>query len=224
MAKNLEENEKNDIFERPTLIWPIIEYRKDLRHRLIDAAKAQQWSYFFEEIEKEDSFINATRPLGLAKYAPLHHAAYGGAPRAVVEQLIEAGAWRTLRDAHGNRPVDIAQHRGQNHLLPVLQPTYCKQVEKAVLDTIETYFHATVLSYSRYCPIDKLLLPQIEPLLEHEDAEMFYRVPGLYGGISYRFDFDQEVALISTGSSRMSWGVLAVHRITVNGVEDLRDR
>ena len=48
------------------------------------------------------------RPGGHSRYTVLHQAAHGGAPVAVVEQLLALGAWRTIRTACGERPVDVA--------------------------------------------------------------------------------------------------------------------
>ena len=67
-------------------------------------------------------FINATRPGGRSLYTPLHQAAYGGAPAAAVRTLIELGAWRTLQNALGERPVDIAEKRRRDALIETLTP------------------------------------------------------------------------------------------------------
>lgn len=45
-----------------------------------------------------------------------------GAPVEVVTRLIELGAWRGLRNAAGERPVDIARRRGHRRLLDILEP------------------------------------------------------------------------------------------------------
>ena len=41
-------------------------------------------------------------------FAPLHQAAHGRAPAAVVRQLLDLGAWRSLRTAGGQTAHDIA--------------------------------------------------------------------------------------------------------------------
>src|SRR5947209_2060433 len=102
-----------------------------VRQRLADAAKAYDWPRTFEILE-QSRLANATRPGGHSLYAPLHQAAHGGAPVEVVERLLALGAWRTLQNANGERPVDVAERRGHLHLLPILQPQFRRQVPPGI--------------------------------------------------------------------------------------------
>ena len=47
-------------------------------------------------------------------------------------RLVELGAWRTLRNARGERAVDVAGRLGHNHLLGVLKPAFRHQVPGSV--------------------------------------------------------------------------------------------
>src|SRR3954468_23302287 len=93
-----------------------------IRHRLADRARAYDWASVLALLAEEPALINASRPDGPSRYALLHQAAHGGAPTEVVEALLAKGAWRTLRTANGERPVDIAAQRGHTHLVALLQP------------------------------------------------------------------------------------------------------
>src|SRR5262249_20184868 len=103
-----------------------------VRQRLADAAKAHDWPATLGLLE-DTRLVNATRPGGSSLYAPLHQAAHGGAPVEVVERLLALGAWRTLQNAKGERPVDVAERKGHTHLLPVLQPRLRWQVPHGIL-------------------------------------------------------------------------------------------
>jgi hypothetical protein len=71
--------------------------------------------------------------IGRSLYAPLHQAAHGGAPLATVERLLQLEAWRTLRTARGERPLDIAIRMPREHLALLLEPRYGHHVAETVL-------------------------------------------------------------------------------------------
>src|SRR5947207_4253139 len=82
-------------------------------------------------------------------YAPLHQAAHGGAPPDVVNRLIAVDAWRALRTASGERPVDIARRRGHLHLLDLLEPPQRADVALLVLQEVQVHFHTVILERAR---------------------------------------------------------------------------
>ncbi|WBB80304.1 ankyrin repeat domain-containing protein [Micromonospora sp. WMMD882] len=92
----------------------------DARARLADSARRYDWAEVFAAVDRDPELVNSTRPDGRSWYAPLHQAAHGGASTETAGRLIARGAWRRLRDAAGERPVDIATRRGHHHLLDVL--------------------------------------------------------------------------------------------------------
>ena len=93
-----------------------------VRHALADAGRQQNWDRLVDLISKDLDLANVCRPGGSSLFAPLHQAAYGGAPIEVVERLLNLGAWRTLQNARGERPIDVAGRRGNLHLMEVLTP------------------------------------------------------------------------------------------------------
>ena len=90
-------------------------------HHLADAARAGRWDTLLDLVEEDGARgVNQWRIGGTSWFTPLHQAAWLGAPVDVVERLLRAGAWRSLRTAEGDRPIDLARTRGHLHLLEAL--------------------------------------------------------------------------------------------------------
>jgi hypothetical protein len=79
----------------------------EARHNLADAAKNYDWARVLALLEELPQLINATGPGGPSLDAPLHQAAHGGAPLEVARKLIALGAWRSLQNAKGERPLTL---------------------------------------------------------------------------------------------------------------------
>jgi len=61
----------------------------------------------------------------------------------------------------------------------------------------------------------QLRLPELEPLLELDTAEMWFPVPGMYGGFSYRLEsFEVDANLVAESWSRVAGGSGQRHQIT----------
>ncbi|NHV28386.1 ankyrin repeat domain-containing protein [Burkholderia sp. D-99] len=190
------------------------------RHALADAARNRDWATMLDLVAKEPALVNATRLGGTSLYAPLHQAAYGGAPKVVVAELLQLGAWRMLRDAQRERAVDIAARRGHRHLVDVLTPQPRRFVPDATLLAIQRHFHEMILGRIAHLRVDALRLPELEPLLELDaQAErMWFAVPGMYGGFDYALRTDGDAAmLVSASWSRVVGGSGQRHEITANG-------
>ena len=70
----------------------------------------------------------------------------------------------------------------------------------------------------RALPHHGLRLPELEPLLELDHPEMWFPVPGMYGGFSYRLEFTGvETKLISESYCRVAGGSGQRHEITSKG-------
>jgi hypothetical protein len=190
-----------------------------IRRALADAAKCYNWPRVFELISEHKELVNTIRPGGSSLYSPLHQAAHGGAPVEVAERLISMLAWRTLQNARGERPVDIAERRGHRHLFGVLTPVYRHHVPAGVLLKIQTYFHAVIRGrIDRQLPDHRLRLPELEPLLELERPHMWFPVPGMYGGFSYSLESaGVEARLVSESWCRVVGGSGQRHEITSKG-------
>lgn len=189
------------------------------RHRIADAAKAFDWPTLLELVTQLPGSVNLSRPDGSAWYAPLHQAAHVGASAEVVERLLALGAWRTLRCAKGQRPVDIARERGHRHLLDLLEPQLRHTLSQDALRTLEGHFHGVVLARASHLVREhKLRLPELEPLLELEAPRMWFPVPGMHGGFDYNLDVaGAEPKLLCSSHSRIVGGSGQHHEITLKG-------
>jgi hypothetical protein len=151
--------------------------------------------------------------------APLHQAAHGGAPPEVAEELILLGAWRTLQNVRGERPIDIAERRGHKHLLGVMEPRLKRHVPIGVLLKIQSRFHDVILGRAaEHVRSASLLLPELEPPLEHEPQSVWFAIPGMYGGFSYQLRSDGvEAVLVSESWCRVVDGSGQRHEVTSAG-------
>lgn len=159
-------------------------------------------------------------PRGKSLFAPLHQAAHAGAATEVVQQLIELGAWRTLQNAYGERAVDVAEQQGHRHLLELLKPVLRHQVPHGVLRRIQSHFHEVIRErMGQQLDDHGLRLPELEPLLELKCPQMWFPVPGMYGGFKYSLESNGVSAkLISESWCRVSQGSGQRHEITSRGV------
>jgi len=210
----------------PDIIWDGITRAEilhpealQIRTALADAAKTYHWAEVLELLAKYHDLVNTTRPGGSSLYAPLHQAAHGGAPVEVVKELIGLGAFRTLLNARGERPIDVAERYGHRHLLQVLTPEYHHQVPTDVLQAIQSHFHEVIRGRDGEAIAHMgLRLPELEPLLELERPHMWFPVPGMYGGFSYWLESaGAHVMLVSKSWSRVVDGSGQRHEITSAG-------
>lgn len=151
--------------------------------KLATTAKAGDWSRVLDLLDHPHVTANTWRPSGTSHYTPLHQAAWHGAPVDVVQQLLDRGAWRTLRTAKGQRAVDIAQQRGHAHLIEALTPPALDQ-DADVLPDLDRQLAALVESRIRPHLDVPLRHPQCEVLTEIPSKRLWYPVPGMYGGFS----------------------------------------
>ncbi len=190
------------------------------RHALADAARDGAWATLLERIAQQPALVNATRPGGTSLYAPLHQAAYGGAPEEVVTELLRLGAWRMLRDARRERAIDIAARRGHRHLVALLTPQPRRFVPDGTLRAIQRHFHDMIGGRIAHLRVDALRFPELEPLLEFDAqaGRMWFAVPGMYGGFDYALRTDGDAAvLVSESWSRVVGGSGQRHEITAHG-------
>ncbi|CAB3758654.1 hypothetical protein B7G54_17295 [Burkholderia puraquae] len=190
------------------------------RHALADAARNGDWATMLDLVARQSRLVNATRLGGTSLHTPLHQAAYGGAPKEVVAELLRLGAWRMLRDARGERAIDIAVTRGHRHLVDLLTPQPRRVAPDDTLHDIQRHFHDMIRGRIAHLRVDALRLPELEPLLElDEQAErVWFAVPGMYGGFGYALHTDGATAvLVSDSWSRVVGGSGQRHEITAHG-------
>lgn len=190
----------------------------ELRDRLADAAKAGDWEAVIGLIAG-DNRVNAVRVGGSSLFAPLHQAAWAGAPESVVKRLLAFGAWRTLRTADGETAADIAAARGNDHLSALLVPELLRETSEATIAQLECQLQAVI--YGRVfdlCREHRIRTPQVGPLLEYPAAVMWCPIPGMYGGFSITFAPDADELIVESWC-RVVGGSGERHRVRPDGFE-----
>ena len=184
-----------------------------------NAARVYNWAHVVAILIEHPEFVNATRPGGRSLSAPLYQAAHGGVSVEVVQHLLDLGAWRTLQNARGERPVDVAKRMSQTHLLSVLEPEYKRHVPFGVLLKIQSHFHAVIRERAaRLIEAHVLRLPELEPLLEMQRTKIWFPIPGRAGGFSYWLEeAGVEAKLIADSWCRVVDGSGQRHEITSAG-------
>ena len=187
-----------------------------VRDRIADAARDGDWHTLFRELDASSfhNWVNSTRLGGHSGYAPLHQAAWHGASSETVEGLLSRGAWRTLRTTRGKRPVDIATARGHDHLTVLLRPVALHPLPADVLAALERRLHPLLAEVSMgLTERQRMRLPQVEVLTELPGGQLWFPVPGMYGGANIRLE-TAEPALIVESWCRVVDGSGLRHRIT----------
>jgi hypothetical protein len=208
------------------IVWPGITRAETLnesagkaRTALADAAKGYRWPRMFELLSEHPQLINYARPGSASLYAPLHQVAHAGALASVAQRLIGLGAWRTLQNFRGERPVDLAARMGHAHLIEALEPEFARYVPARELLAIQEHLHAVIRGRAeREVNKHALRLPELTPLLELKEPVMWFPVPGMYGGFSYRLSAEGTPAkLVCESWSRVVDGSGQRHEITAAG-------
>lgn len=157
-------------------------------HRLADAAKVGNWPEVMKVLDSEWSWlvINQWRPGGQAWFTVLHQAAWHGAPTDVVEELLERGALRSLRDAKGRTPFDVAVARNRTtNLRGLLQPPRSSLTDKQVraLDTqLAKLIDGRIQGRVYEGDLRKVLrYPPVEILQELPGQRVWFPMPAKYG-------------------------------------------
>lgn len=189
------------------------------RDAIANAAKEYEWDTLLRLLDGDRSYVNTWRLGGETWYTPLHQAAHGGAPKAVVERLLTLGAWRTLRTAKGERAVDIAVKRRADHLAALLEPHPVHKVDATVLDRMQGHFHDVIRT--RIARIDDVLktvrLPELGPATEYS-ATFWFPVPGMYGGVAFWLAGNSaRPTLVTESWCRVAEGSGQRHEITSAG-------
>ena len=189
------------------------------RQNLTDAAKSHDWKQVLSVFKDHNNLVNTTRPDGVSFYTPLHQAAYGGAPEPIVRSLLALSAWRTLQNARGERPVDVAEKCGHAHLLGTLAPDLKRRVPPGTLLKVQEHFRAVINSRAgELVRRAGLRLPQLAPLLELGNIRIWFAIPGMAGGFAYRMASDgAEATLVCDSWSRMVEGSGEQHEVTSSG-------
>ncbi len=196
---------------------------EQVRDAISSAAKSYDWQQLLALLSHHPDLVNSTRLEGTSLFGPLHQAAHGGAPLDVVRRLLDLGAFRTLVNSRGERPVDTARRKGHRHLVELLEPVLRREVPIRILLKVQALFHGVIHSViDEPLPDHSLRLPELEPLLELERPVMWFPVPGMFGGFRYSLEADGvEPRLVTANWSRIVEGPIDRHEITSAGVRRL---
>lgn len=132
----------------------------------------------------------------------------------MVQQLIDLGAWRTLRTAKGDTALDIARDKGHRHLVEILTPKIPPRDDLAVIDWLDLQLAELVESRIRPQLEIELHHPACSVLTEFPGRRLWYPVQGMYGGFSIQL---RENHLLVKSWSRIVGGSGEAHVITQEG-------
>ncbi|KAF9885069.1 hypothetical protein FE257_000800 [Aspergillus nanangensis] len=187
------------------------------RQKLSEAAKWGRWDQVSSSLKTgstqfHENWCNATKigtagkTRDLSLWTPLHQAAYTHAPRKVIEDLIQRGAYRTVpANTRGEfrhsdmTPVDIARDLGYRDICDILTPVIRHYIAPRTLTKLENHFHDLLRHELKGCSLlNDLRLPQLVALTELEYPEMWFPIRCLKRGFLFRLD-DRDVVVLSTG-------------------------
>jgi hypothetical protein len=185
------------------------------RDEFADLARDGDWSAVLARLAETPSLVNAWRPGGTSWYTVVHQAAWHGAATPVVERLLAAGPWLTLRTAAGDRALDIALRGGHTHLAGLLTPVVRNPVPADVLHALRRHLHEVIRGRAAHLvDAERLRLPELEVLTELATPDLRFAVPGMYGGFRCVLE-GQELRVDSW--IRVVGGSGETHRITADG-------
>jgi hypothetical protein len=179
-------------FLDPATLQPAVVERSN---RLADAARAGRWSDVVAVLGEPLVSPVQWRFGGDSWFAPLHQAAWHGAPVPVVEDLVGRGALRTQRAHDGRTAYDVASDRGHAHLLEALAPPPSPMDAEriaaldaglaGVIDGRLDLEDGIAASYPK--PLrETLRYPPVEVLHETAGERVWFPVPEMYGGFAVR--------------------------------------
>lgn len=161
-----------------------------------DVADNRDWTSFTSMVK---DFVrihpNQWKPDDPSLDTLLHRVARGGGPVEVTNLLLKYGAWRNIRNAHGERPLDIARKLHHEHLVEMLEPKFMIDVPTNTLEALQAQFHdliTTILSGDFDDDFQlRQVMPDLSVLPERYDLGMVWLVSGMYGGFRYCLDRDR---------------------------------
>ncbi|MCH8620473.1 ankyrin repeat domain-containing protein [Undibacterium sp. TS12] len=192
----------------------------EARVNWVRAVQAAKWDQVFDLLGKGAN-PNDWQLSGASFNTPLHWAAEAAAPLEIVHEMLNMGAWRSITNAGGERPLDIARRYGHIHLINLLEPVFLHSYSSVEMNCIQIHFHQLMQKSSlvnqNHHP---LRLPELRPMLELAMPRMHFRIPGMYGGYTYWLDTTRDhAALIVENRSSMMNGPIPRWEITAAGCE-----
>lgn len=187
----------------------------DLVDQLADQSRAGNWDAVLQLLGTHANLSpNQWRIGGTSWFTPLHQAAWLGAPVEVVDELIQRGAWRSLRNAEGDRAIDIARSRGHSHLLDALHVRDLNEPEREKFHAWDQHLADLIAQRTRSLgPVSFRAVPT-EVIALEELEELWFGYPGMYGGFLMSIHRDR---LCVESWSRVVGGSGQAHVITKGG-------
>jgi hypothetical protein len=207
-------------FERPSKEWNGVpgtrQELNDLRRELAAGVERAHWGGYFCTREGNPRQVNlAYRDRG-SWSTLLHEAVRLNAPLEFVRELVRLGAFRTVKDSQGFRPVDLTLKKGLVHLVEPLEPGPGQPVNANGLEHMQELFHGLIRSTMlTYNVSETLWLPQLSILAEPGAESIWFPIPGMYGGFHFWLEATGgATALIAESWCRVADGSGMRHRIT----------
>ncbi len=184
------------------------------------AAENNEWEKLFYIHQHCSVNINDWKLDDPSFNTPLHLAVERRAPVEVIRELVRLGAWRSLVNAAGERPCDIAARQNNHELAEELKPVFIYPTDDAEIQQIQKHIHRIILERgARFLESLPLRLPEISVMLEKPKSELWFAIYGMYGGFSLKFEYDNELLLISSSWSRIIEGSGRRHYVTARHAE-----
>ena len=164
------------------------EHSRILHDKIANLSYGYNWTELLDVLEENKSKINCCRLSGEGSspklFTPLHQAAYGSAPFAVIQKLIDLGASKTLKtNERKETAYDIAKrcNASQDVLDTLKVPNNTVGLNEQQIRKMEKGLHDTILGRAKdLVEKHQLQLPQLVFLYEFGD--FWFPVPGMYGG------------------------------------------
>lgn len=219
------------INENRTIEWDgvrkaatINESRYKLLTDIFQNARSKNWDRTFRILSMESRhIIDSVQPDERTDYTLLHHAAEQGNTNAI-GRLLELRASKSVMDINGRMPYDLVrdlhEHEG---MYEMLRPIPIKEEDEIALNKIQYHLHSLIMEIAgELVRNHELRLPQIRVLIEHSDCNMWFPIPGMYGGFNIILNRDNEgVFLIAESWSRVAEGSGMRHKINQHGINML---
>ena len=196
-------------------------------HRLADAAKAGDWSTVFGLLDDPEQRVDVNwwRPGGTAGFTALHQAAWHGAPTDVVVELIARGALRSVTDSRGRTPYGVylqrtkAKDSAHNAIRwlgsssshhPPMPTEQVRALDRHLAAVIDGRIRGVLFDD----PQKVLRCPPVGILHEVPEQQLWFPVPGMYGGFHIMLRQDH---LDVRSWCRVAGGSGQAHRVTDEG-------
>jgi hypothetical protein len=178
--------------------------------------EARDWAALVKQIEERPMLVNTIYRRGRSTFHLLHEVVRHDVPRSVVHDLVKLGAFKTVKDSSGRRPVDIARKSGFDDLVIPLKTEALHPGDRKNLAYIQELFHGLIRAFmlAYKAPTD-LRLPPLSILTEGWNTKVWFPIPGMYGGFHFWLDSDDNgTFLIADSWCRVCGGSEMRHRIT----------